>query len=116
MTQNSSGRPLRAVEREGAVVAVSWHAREQARARFGDLGSVEIVVDVVEALRDGRKSKRKPRWATPPTSTRRGREIGTCRFVWNEARTRCYAIVRGPTRRGPGWIVATVLLPAEETT
>lgn len=94
-------------------ILVSSHARDQALARHRDFyvrrGVAGIVAEVAAAVRDGRRAKTKPRWASSPENRQKRRKTGTCRFVWDESETRCYAIVRGATKRGPGWVVTTVL-------
>lgn len=105
--------------RETASVAelpikLTGHVQWQTRSRYPDFwrqGGVDgIYYEVAEALRGSRMAKTMPRWATRgERRSKQGRRGGTWRYVWNEGMTRCYVICRGPTRRGSGWVVITIL-------
>lgn len=100
-------------------IFVSGHALDRARERHAEFfeangGPRAIVREVGDALRGGRRAKTAPRWA----SYERRKKIARGRngdvspstwFVWDATETRCYLVRRGPTDRGPGWIVLTVL-------
>ena len=72
-----------------APVFVSFHAREQARARFPGFKAARIVDEVRDALRSGRISASKPPGIAPPDDP-------TCIYGWTEDGTRVYAIRHDP--------------------
>jgi hypothetical protein len=65
-----------------------------------------IVRDVYEALREGRKATRKPRFSCP-----RGRRprIKYARVVWNRTESRAYVLRGIRDERGSAWVVVTCL-------
>lgn len=112
----SETRPIGAAN---LPVLVSKHARDRAAYRdrpfWTSRGVAGIYAEVTEGLKAGRKAKTLPRWAawgSQRLSAKRHRRggAGTRLFVWNEEETRVYALVRGKTRNGPGWIVATTMV------
>lgn len=100
-------------------VYITGHAIERARERHPDFfrrrGVAGIYAEVSTALLEGRRAKTMPRWALVDGTRRRKtlKRYGTGLFVWNTDETRCYALRRGTTHKGPGWVVKTVI--ARET-
>ncbi len=76
-------------------VIVSPHATQQFRKRYPKLAQndaaavVLIYGDVMEALKDGRKSKRKPRWLS---FVNRSKALGRTWFVWTIPEDRGYVV------------------------
>lgn len=96
-------------------IYVTGHAIERAKLRHPEFFAARdvagIYAEVRHALRDGRRAKTQPRWAVWEDNQRRKamKQYGTGLYVWNEEESRCYALRRGQTRKGPGWIVKTMI-------
>lgn len=100
-------------------VIVTVHATERARERFvnrrgysfagmPDRAVIDHVVhDVYDALREGRKSTRLPRFLCHPG--RRPRLERNRRVVWSADDRRAYVLRRVRDERGPAWVVLTCL-------
>lgn len=111
------------------VVRTTQHAYEMALERFPEdfpptrsheANCGRISTEVGDAVDAGRMSKRVPRWALKPESTKRhpGKDDrrGELRYIWTEDETRLYVIRRFP-RRDHGRatvIVVTVIRPAHD--
>jgi hypothetical protein len=71
-----------------------------------------IFQNVQDAFREGRTSKRIPRWAVSEDRDRmRNRSIQTLRYAWNVGQTACYVLVwaRADVDGKRSWIVVTTL-------
>lgn len=97
-------------------IVVTRHAQDRARQRHPEFwrtrGVDGMYADVRDALRTGRRAKTSPRWARIDEAAPRRKAMkryGTGLYVWNREETRCYALRRGQTRRGPGWVVKTII-------
>lgn len=96
-------------------IYVTGHAITRAKERHPEFfrlrGVGGIYSEVSNAIRDGRRAKTQPRWAVWDGTRRRKslKQHGTGIFVWNEERTRCYALRRGHTKKGTGWVVRTMI-------
>lgn len=93
-------------------IVVGKHAMDRMRERFPNLKAPEQVVlrEVYAGIRDGRRSKTRPRWASTYTRTK-DRQI---RYVWNEQKNRCYVVTQKLIAgQGRGWFVVTALSPGD---
>ena len=95
-------------------IYITTHCIERAKLRHPEFlrarGVGGMYAEVREALRDGRRAKTQPRWATRDGRRRKiDRAHGEGIFVWNREETRCYALRRGMTAGGRGWHVRTML-------
>lgn len=97
-------------------IYITPHAADRARARFRGWRETHpelisaMVYEVAAALRDGRRAKRLPRWASYGSRKHRagGKGGPTCWWVWNEEETHAYLVTRD-RYRDADYIVATVL-------
>lgn len=92
---------------------VSAHALERAGERFAGVPAQrivdEMVRDIYEALRAGRKATRWPRFMSPAGRRPRVRMTGFVRVVWTENEQRAYLLSRTRDERGSAWVVVTCL-------
>lgn len=114
-------------ERDGIRASASLHAARRAIGRLPCLSGAKtfeasrfIEERVVEALAAGRVAKRCPAWCNREHRTgfqRRSRATGAShlRFVWDEAQTAAYLVLRTHDRNDRSkrvWLVVTVVSPA----
>lgn len=93
----------RCVERvEGTPLPKSGKPRHEVM----NVANVAIRREVTEAIREGRKAKRKPRWACRSDYRPRMNTPGNdMRYAWNETESICFAL----RKDGKGWFVVTLV-------
>ncbi len=118
MTTVSDASGLRAP----ASVRVTHHAVERLRTRspFHRSLSVDALshtmrAEVSCAIKEGRFSCTKPRWATWEIRSKHTGRMRNRRYAWNREQTHLYSLLPLPKREHPagGWLVITVMTGPE---
>lgn len=88
-----------------ARVVVTKHAEERARDRLG-VAPEQVVADVLDALAEGRRAVRKPRWLVGDGS--RPRAYNGRRVFWTACKTRVYLARHQRSQDGTGKVLLVV--------